>query len=673
MKTEILRNIGILAHIDAGKTTVSERILYYTGIERRIGEVHDGTTVMDWMPEERERGITITSAVTSCPWRDFRIQLIDTPGHVDFTAEVTRSLRVLDGAVIVLDGVAGPQAQTEAVVRLVRQQELPMLLFVNKMDRPGADFARTLEACAKLLHPEVVAVQMPYGSGRDLEGVIDLVHMRLLTWEEQDQGMAVHVAEIPASHRAQADAAHADLCSRAAALKDSWSDLFLETDDLPLSILQQALRQGTLERKFVPVMCGAALRNLGIQPLLDAVVDWFPAPTDRPEVRAVVAKTGEEVSVPPDAEAPLAALCFKVTHEKHGELVYLRTFAGTLKPGASLINVRTGHREKIQTVYAMHADAREKVEEAGPGALLAVPGLPRVQTGDTLCAAQRQILLAPIDFPEPVLRRALEAKDASDQDKLEHSLKILVREDPTLRVAEDVDTGGFLLSGMGELHLEIAVHRLQRAFGLEVRAGAPRVHFRETLMEPMESTAALQLPGEDGAHVEAQIRLEPQEEERPSFILTPSCPVLPEDLAHFLRQPDLMQGWVGHEGYPIAMLRLLLLDWKSSSGQPPSQEMLLGAIQLAVSKAFAAESVLMAPQMALEVVVPDEFLSGVLADLQKRHAGIQEVEAEGDARKILAKVSLARMAAYSTDLRSLSQGRAHFQMLPDGLMPHAEG
>ncbi|MHC4824517.1 MAG: elongation factor G [Planctomycetota bacterium] len=673
MKTEALRNIGILAHIDAGKTTVSERFLYYTGIERRIGEVHDGTTVMDWMPEERERGITITSAVTSCPWRGARIQLIDTPGHVDFTAEVTRSLRVLDGAVIVLDGVAGPQAQSEAVVRLVRQQELPMLLFVNKMDRPGADFTRAVEQSAQLLHPGVLPVQLPFGSGRESKGVIDLIQMRLLTWKEEDQGMEVHAAEIPASHRQQAAAARADLCSRVAEQREEWSDLYLETDDLPQAVLHQALRLGTLERTIVPVLCGAALRNMGIQPLLDAVVDWFPAPSERPEAQGVVAKTGEELAVPPEADDPLAALCFKVTHEKHGELVYLRIFAGTLKPGASLINVRTGQREKIQTVYTMHADHREKVEVSGPGALLAVPGLPRVQTGDTLCDSMRQVLLAPIAFPEPVLRRALEAQDAAEQDKLEHALEILVREDPTLRVAEDVDTGGFLLSGMGELHLEIAVHRLQRAFGLRVRAGAPLVHFRETLKEPVESTAALTIPGEDGAQVEAQIRLEPHESERPTFLLTPSCPDLPQDLVHFLQQPDLLQGWVGHEGYPIAQLRLLLLGWNANSEQPPSQEMLLGAMQLAVSKAFAENSVLLGPRMALEVVVPEEFLSGVLADLQKRHAQIQEVEAVGEARKILAQVSLARMSAYSTDLRSLSQGRAHFQMVPDGLAPHVDG
>lgn len=671
MKAETLRNLGILAHIDAGKTTVSERFLFYTGVERRLGEVHDGTTVMDWMPEERERGITITSAVTCCPWRDHDIQLIDTPGHVDFTAEVARSLRVLDGAVIVLDGVAGPQAQTETVMRQARRRQLPLLLFVNKMDRPGADFAKAVERAKERLHGGVLALQLPFGEGRELGGVLDLVRMLCLTWSEKDQGQTIQESPIPATHMEVAISAREDLCSRIAEMDDAWADLYLETNDLPQDILQKGIRQATMAGELVPVLCGSALRNLGMQPLLDAVVDYLPSPLERPAPEAINPATGASVVVLPDPAEPVAAFCFKVTHERHGELIFLRIFSGTLKPGDALINVRTGSREKLQTLYAMHADHREKLDEVGPGSLLAVTGLPRVQTGDTLCAKKRPLLLAPIQFPEPVLKQALEARDAGEQKKLEHALAILEREDPTLRAAEDEDTGGFLLSGMGELHLEIAVHRLHREFKLEVRAGVPRVSFRETLKQDVTATGGLAVPGEEGSQVNVTLAVLRQEAEAPVLTIAPTSPILAPDLLQILQNARLLQGWVGREGYPIAHVQLRLEDWQTGGERAPSQEMLLGAMQLALAKAFAEESVILEPQMALEVEVPEEHLSGVLADLQKRHAQIQEVEAEGEDRKISASVALSRMSAYSTDLRSLSQGMANFQMLPDGLVPHA--
>ncbi|MGB0953002.1 MAG: elongation factor G [Planctomycetota bacterium] len=672
MKAESLRNLGILAHIDAGKTTVSERFLFYTGVERRLGEVHDGTTVMDWMPEERERGITITSAVTTCPWRGCSIQLIDTPGHVDFTAEVARSLRVLDGGIIVLDGVAGPQAQTETVMRQARRRQLPLLLFVNKMDRPGADFLRTVAKAQERLHSGALAMQLPFGEGRELEGVIDLVRMALLTWDEGDQGKSVLEAAIPESHAAAAISARQDLCSRVADLDEAWADHYLEHDDLPADILLEGIRQATLAGELVPVLCGSALRNLGIQPLLDAVVDFLPSPLDRPAPEASLPATGVTTSVPPKPDDPVAAFCFKVTHETHGELVYLRVFSGTLHPGDGLVNVRTGRREKLQTLYTMHADHREKADAVGPGGLLAVTGLPRVQTGDTLCAAERPLLLAPIHFPDPVLKQALEARDSSEHEKLEHALEILVREDPTLRVAEDEDTGGFLLAGMGELHLEIAVHRLEREFKLNVRAGVPRVSFRESIKADVRATASLAVPGDDASQVEVTLSvvLTP-DQEAPVLQIPPQCPTLPEDLLHILQNPNLLQGWVGREGYPIAHVQLALEGWTTAGDRAPSQEMLLGAMQLALAKAFAEESVILEPKMALEVQVPEEHLSGVMADLQKRQAQVLEVEAEGEDRKISASVALSRMAAYSTDLRSLTQGMANFQMLPDGLVPHA--
>ncbi|MDA0666681.1 MAG: TetM/TetW/TetO/TetS family tetracycline resistance ribosomal protection protein [Planctomycetota bacterium] len=673
MKSAPLRNIGILAHIDAGKTTVSERILFYSGVERRLGEVHDGTTVMDWMPEERDRGITITATVTSCPWAGHRIQLIDTPGHVDFTAEVARSLRVLDGAVVVLDGVSGPQAQTESVVRQARHRHLPLLLFVNKMDRPGADFARALQLARERLQVKVVAVQLPYGEGREFTGVVDLIKMKLLSWSEVDQGKTITEQNLPDAVLEDAQLARAEMCSAIAEQREKWSHHYLEHDDLPNQVILEALRLGTLEQILVPALCGSALHNTGIQPLLDAVVDYFPAPWERPAPTAMDPDSGVRLSVPPEEDGAIAAFCFKVTHEKHGDLVYLRMFSGTLRPGDTLINVRTRHREKLQTLYAMHAVDRENLDSVAPGGLLAVTGLPRVQTGDTLCSPERLLLMEPILFPEPVLRQAIEARDATEQAKLEQALQILVREDPTLEFAMDEVTGGFMLAGMGELHLEIAVHRLSREFKLDVRAGMPRVRYCETIAKAVQSHAELHTPGEEGQKLEVTLGVEPQEEEVPQLQISPACPVLPPALLEVLRAPNLLKGWGGNQGHPLARVRLMLHRWATDSQQQPSQELFLGALQVAVAKAFRAESMVLEPQMALEVHAPEKFFSGVLADLQKRHAKIQEVESEQDWRRITALVPLSRMAAYSTDLRSLTQGMAVFHMHPDELIARETG
>jgi len=673
MKPAPLRNIGILAHIDAGKTTVSERILFYSGVERRLGEVHDGTTVMDWMPEERERGITISSAVTSCPWLGHRIQLIDTPGHVDFTAEVARSLRVLDGAVVVLDGVSGPQAQTETVVRQARRRQLPLLMFVNKMDRPGADFAQAVKLAEERLQLKVVATQLPYGEGREFQGIVDLVRGKLLTWASEDQGKTIVEQEIPVDIADAAAHARAQLCSTVAELREEWSDLFLESDDLPNKILRKALREGTLSRVLVPALCGSALHNMGIQPLLDAVVEYLPSPEECSAPEAIDPDTGVSHPVPPDPQAPIAAFCFKVVHEKHGDLIFLRVFAGTLMPGAALMNARTRHLEKLQSLYAMHADEREKLDSVSPGGLLAVTGLPRVKTGDTLCAPGHLLLMQPIQFPDPVLRLAIEARHAGEQVKLELALGLLLREDPTLEVVADEDTGGFLLAGMGELHLEVAVHRLQRDFQLEVRAGLPRVRYRETLKASVECSAELQVPHEEGDAMVVTVRVEPQEADAPLFQLSPACALLPQALLEHLGDPLLLKGWVGASGHPMVKVRLMLMEWKTSAQQAPSQEMLVGAVQVAVAKAFRAHSQVLEPQMGLEVRVPEASFSGVLADLQKRKARIVEVEAEEGWRTISAKVPLSRMTSYATALRSITQGMADFHMLPDGFLPCGKG
>ena len=668
MNPAVFRNLGILAHIDAGKTTVTERILFYTGVERRMGEVHDGTATMDWMEEERERGITITAAVTHCPWRDHILQLIDTPGHVDFTAEVARALRVLDGVVIVLDAVAGPQAQTETVVRQASQQAVPMLLFVNKMDRPGANFQTAVEKSCARLHPGVIAVQLPCGEGPDFMGVFDLIDLQLLTWETTDFGVTIQRAPIPAMHMARVKAARSELCSRVAELQEDWADLFLQQDDLTDDILRQGLRLGTTTRQLIPALCGSALHNTGIQPLLDAIVEWLPSPLEVAIPLAIDPQTGRDVEVLPDAAAPVAALVFKVAHEEHGNLAFMRVFSGTLQKGATLWNVRTGRREKLQTLYAMHADHRDPLDSCGPGSLLAVPGMARVRTGDTLCAEQRHLLLESIQFPEPVLKQTVEARDAASREHLEEVLAILVREDPTLQFQHDEESGGFLLAGMGELHLEVNLHRLQRQFKLKVRTGSPRVNYRESVAQESTARGHLEIPREGGQGVEVTVRLTPNQEANPQFVLAPGLAELPQALLDELHQPEVLRGWVGAAGYPLAQMRVLLESWHADSERAPGNDVFMGALQLAVAAAVAAHSVVLEPRMDLRIEVPEEYLSGVLADLQKRDCEILEIGMKAGVQQVHARVPLSKMVAYATHLRSQTQGRGSFQMSADGWM-----
>ena len=668
MKAERLRNLGILAHIDAGKTTVTERILFYSGVERRMGEVHEGTATMDWMDEERERGITITAAVTHCPWRDHVLQLIDTPGHVDFTAEVARALRVLDGVVILLDAVAGPQAQTESVVRQTKEHEVPMLLFVNKMDRPGADFTAALEKARQRLFEHIVPIQLPVGEGADFEGVLDLVGRRLLQWDKDDLGVEMHARPIPEEQLERVEAARSDLCSQVAELREEWADLFLEQDELPEDILRQGLREGVLQRRLVPALCGSALHNLGVQPLLDAVVDYLPSPSEVAAATATDPKSGRESLVEPDPKGPAAALVFKVLHEEHGNLAYLRLYRGQVAKGEALFNSRTGRREKLQSLYAMHADERDALDRCEAGALFAVPGMSRVRTGDTLCADGHSLLLAPMEFPEPVLQQSLEARDAAGRDRLAEVLEILVREDPTLSYQDDDETGGFLLAGMGELHLEVSLHRIQRFFRVDVRAGTPRVNYREAVRQTTCAQAHLELPGESSQRVEVEVELQPSEELMPQVRLAPGLAALPPELVEELLRPGFLSGWVGAEGYPLALTQVTLTGWKGHHERPPSPELLIGALQSAVSRALEPGSVLLEPRMDLHVEVPEEYLSGVLADLQVRHAEILEITLEGEIQKVHARVPLSQMVAYSTALRSQTQGRAGFQMSADGLM-----
>ena len=666
-----LRNIGIVAHIDAGKTTVTERILYYTGVEHRMGEVHLGNTVMDWMEEERERGITITAAATRCDWKGHVVQVIDTPGHVDFTAEVSRSLRVLDGAVVVVCAVAGVQAQTETVLRQAARYQVPWLAFINKMDRQGADFAAAVESLRERAGVRPGPVQIPAGDGRDFGGVVDLPRMRLLRWESEEKGAEVHESELPAELRDAAEAARAELCEAVAEVDDALLGAWLEAGELDAEQLQAGLRLGTLRRDFVPVLCGSALHYKGVQPLLDAVLAWLPAPTDRPPVRGhAPGDEARELSRPADPEAPLAALVFKVFHEAHGDLFYLRVYSGELEEGMSLHNARLRGAERINQIWRMHADHRERLRKAGPGEIVVVPGLKKARTGDTLFPKGQDIALEPIEFPDPVIRQTVEPEILGDRDKLLEALQVLDREDPTLTVVVDEDTGQAVLAGMGELHLEVALHRLQRDFRVAARAGRPIVAYRETLAEEVAGHGSVERPGgESGKQtVTARVAARPAAATKPSIALGDAAEGLSPGARYECAAAahELVEAG-GDLGYPLAMLEveLLSLEWSPPS-EPPPVELALGAASRALDHALSGRTGLLEPIMGLRVEAPEDFLSGVLADLQSRRAEIQSMDLEDGLGRIRATAPLEALFAYSTRLRSLTQGRGDFSMSPKG-------
>jgi len=671
-RLELIRNFGILAHIDAGKTTVSERILFATGIEHRMGEVHDGTATMDWMAEERERGITIGAAVTHCPWKGYELPLIDTPGHVDFSAEVVRSLRVLDGAIVVLDAVAGVQAQTETVVRRAREQGLPLLLFVNKMDRLGADFARAVADAQAKLHPGVVQVQLPAWDGERFCGIIDLLSEQLVQWEPGSTEMAPMAVPIPEALRESTAAARESLCSTVAEGDEELENLFLESGDLPQETLLAALRRATLARRLVPAFAGSALQQIGVTALLDGVVSFLPSPLDREPLMVREAGSGREVELPPDPQAPPALLVFKLHHERHGELAFLRVFAGSIDEGDALLNCRTGERIRLQPLLRLHADHRERLASAGPGMLVAVQGVHGVRTGDTLCAPERQLLLAPLAFPDPVIAQTVEARDATRHDELEPLLDMLTLEDPTLSWSTDEDSGLHLLSGMGELHLEVALHRLERDFGLPVLASSPQVKLVETIRQAERAKGWLELPSEPPLRVDVELEIRPEEGEAPVLELAPGLKPLPPACLAALQAADALQGWPGPGGHALGYCRVILHSWKLDPPHltlPPGA--LQGAMQNALWRGLQADMQLMEPRMRLIVRAPEETLSAVLADLQQRHAEIESLDQEEGWAKVHARVAMAHFLAYSTSLRSQTKGRGEFHLEPDGYMPRS--
>jgi len=664
---ENVRNIGIMAHIDAGKTTTTERILYYTGRTHKMGEVHEGAAVMDWMAQEQERGITITSAATTADWRDFRVNIIDTPGHVDFTVEVERSLRVLDGAVAVFDSVAGVEPQSETVWRQADRYLVPRIAFINKMDRTGADFFAAVQSMVDRLGAHPVPVQLPLGQEEHFRGVIDLVEMRAIAWED-DLGTKMDTIEIPEELLEQAREYHHQLIDAVADHDDELMETYLlDEESVTPEMLKRALRAATLDISVTPVFAGSAFKNKGIQPLLDGVVDYLPSPLDVPPIHGIDPRTEHELSRRPALDEPFSALVFKVMSDPYvGKLTYFRVYSGQLKAGDRVLNTTTGKTERIGRILQMHANHREEREEIGAGEIAAGVGIKNSTTGDTLAIDTAPIRLESMDFPEPVISVAIEPKTKADQDKLSGGLQRLAEEDPTFRVQTDEETGQTLISGMGELHLEIIVDRLMREFSVDANVGRPQVAYRETFgreVERIEGKFVRQTGGR-GQYGHAVINAGPSEPgEGYEFVDKIVGGKIPREYipAVDLGIQEAMESGI-LAGYPVVDVRIELVE--GSYHDVDSSEM---AFKVAGSMAFKeamkrSKPKLLEPVMAVEVVTPEDYLGDVMGDLNSRRGRVEGLEPRGNAQAIRARVPLATMFGYATDLRSTTQGRATFTM-----------
>jgi elongation factor G len=667
------RNIGIMAHIDAGKTTTTERILFYTGITYKLGEVHDGTAVMDWMAQEQERGITITSAATTCFWRDVRINIIDTPGHVDFTAEVERSLRVLDGAVAVFDAVAGVEPQSETVWRQADKYRVPRICFVNKMDRIGADFERTLAQIAVKLQANPVAIQLPMGREEGFVGVIDLVRMKAIRYRDETLGAEYLLEDIPADYQAQAREFREKLIEKVSEANDQILEKYLAGADIPEDEIKATLRRRTIESvrhekaPFVPVLCGAAFKNKGVQPLLDAVVDYLPSPVDIPPIVGTDPRNaGAPVERRASDDEPFAALAFKIMTDPFvGQLTFIRVYSGVMTSGASVYNATKGRSERIGRLLKMHANKREEIKEVYAGDIAAAVGLKSVTTGDTICDEKHPVVLEAMDFPEPVITLAIEPRTKADQEKLAQGLAKLMAEDPTFRVRTDQETGQVVISGMGELHLEIIVDRLRREFGVEASVGRPQVAYKETLTAAAEGEGRyIKQTGGRGQYGHAKIRVYPRQPgEGFEFVNKIVGGVIPREYIKPVEdgiREAMTTGVLA--GYPVDDVGVELFD--GSYHDVDSSEM---AFKVAGSMAFKdaarkARPVLLEPVMRVEVVVPEEYMGDVMGDLNARRGRIQAMEARGGTQIVSARVPLSEMFGYATELRSRTQGRATYSM-----------
>ena len=661
-----VRNIGIMAHIDAGKTTTTERILYYTGRTYKMGEVHEGAAVMDWMVQEQERGITITSAATTAFWRNFRVNIIDTPGHVDFTVEVERSLRVLDGAVAVFDAVAGVEPQSETVWRQADRYGVPRIAFMNKMDRVGADFFASVQSMVDRLGARPVPVQLPIGQEEHFRGVVDLIEMSALVWTDS-LGTEMESTEIPAELAEQAAEYHHQLIDAVADHDDELMETYLEDEGaVTPELLRRALRAATLDLSVVPVLCGSAFKNKGIQPLLDAVIDYLPSPLDVPPVHGVDPRTDHELSRRPAMDEPFTALAFKVMSDPYvGKLTYVRVYAGQVSQGDRVLNTTTGKNERIGRILQMHANHREECGHIGAGEIAAIVGLKATTTGDTLAIETAPIQLESMTFPEPVISVAIEPKTKGDQDKLGSGLQRLTEEDPTFRVRTDEETGQTLISGMGELHLEIIVDRLMREFNVDANVGKPQVAYRETISQPVSKIVGkfVRQTGGRGQYGHAVINMEPAPGEGYEFVDKIVGGKIPKEYIPSVDlgiQEAMEAGSLA--GFPVVDVRVELVE--GSYHEVDSSEM---AFKVAGSMAFKnamvrAKPKLLEPVMAVEVVTPEEYLGDVMGDLNSRRGRVEGLEPRGNAQAIRARVPLATMFGYATDLRSTTQGRATFTM-----------
>jgi elongation factor G len=663
---EKVRNIGIMAHIDAGKTTTTERILYYTGKTHRMGEVHEGAAVMDWMDQERERGITITSAATTCFWKDHQINIIDTPGHVDFTVEVERSLRVLDGAVAVFCGVGGVEPQSETVWRQADKYRVARVAFVNKMDRVGADFERVVEMMRERLGAAAVPVQMPVGSGELFNGMIDLVRMRAIIFHDEDLGATWEEFDVPNDLRADAERARNRLTEALAEVDEEFFELYAHDQEASPEQYKAAIRRSTIKAAFIPVLCGAAFRNKGVQALLDAVVDYLPSPRDVGDVVGIDPRTSEEVRRSPDADAPLAALAFKIRTDTHrGRLTYLRVYSGTLDAGSAVLNATKDQKQRIGRLLRMHANKEEEVEEALAGDIVAAIGLKSIQTGDTISEVDRPVLLEQMNFPEPVIGVAVEPKSKADQEKLAEALQRLSEEDPTFRVKVDPDTGQTIISGMGELHLEIIVDRMLREFRVSANVGRPEVTYKETISEPAEvEERFVRQTGGRGQFAHVKIRLSPAD--RGSGLIFENQTVggvIPREFISSVEK-GVREGMESGvlAGYPLIDVNVELID--GSFHEVDSSELafkVAGAMALKKA-ARLAKPVLLEPIMDVEIVTPAEYMGDITGDLASKRAKIAGMAPRADSQIIAATVPLVEMFGYATTLRSLTQGRPVYSM-----------
>ncbi|HUP72765.1 MAG TPA: elongation factor G [Acidimicrobiales bacterium] len=673
---ERTRNIGIMAHIDAGKTTTTERILFYTGKNYKIGEVHEGAATMDWMEQERERGITITSAATTAFWKDHRINIIDTPGHVDFTVEVERSLRVLDGAVAVFDGVAGVEPQTETVWRQANKYQVPRMCFINKMDRTGADFYFCLDTIKDRLGCTTAVVQLPIGSESNYRGVVDLLRMKAVVWSGEELGADFDEIDIPEDMVEQAELYRSELIDTLSTFDENILEKFVAEEPITAEDLRRALRYGTIENLCVPILNGTAFKNKGVQPLLDAVIDYMPSPVDLPPVSGETPK-GQPAERKPSDNEPFAALAFKIMSDPHvGRLTYFRVYSGTLDKGDQVLNARTGKKERLGRLLEMHANAREDVDRVYAGDIVAAIGMKDTKTGDTLCDDKQPIILEKMVFPEPVIHVAIEPKTKVDQDKMAKALGALSDEDPTFRVHTDEETGQTIMGGMGELHLEVLVDRMLREFKVDANIGKPQVAYRETITQAVKNITYThkKQTGGSGQYAEVTIDVEPmtpgEGEASYEFVDKITGGRIPREYIPAVNagaREAITTGVLA--GYPVENVRVTLTDGKYHDVDSSELAFKIAGIQAMKEGMRKAKPCLLEPIMAVEVVTPDDFMGEVMGDLSRRRGKLGGQEARGNNKVITAHVPLSEMFGYATDLRSRTQGRATYTMQFDSYQP----